>query len=184
MALTRLISAASTHGPFFVDLPMSALLLSSAPAAHDVSIRLLALLPGAIAERRLAPGSYRVPTGGVVGLAAAVRVVDRVHRHTAALRPLALVAAATGLADLEVLVLGVGEHADCGATVGADQAHLRGRQAQGHHLALLGGELDRSACRAPELAALAGGELDVVDERAGRHVAKRKRVARFDVGAG
>src|SRR5690606_4913796 len=35
-----------------------------------------------------------------------------------------------------------------------------------------------------ELAPLAGDELDVVDDRAGRHVAEGERVARPDVGTG
>src|SRR4051812_2322636 len=76
MALTRFISASSTHGPFFVDLPISAaLLLSAATAAHDVTVGLLALLAGAVTKRRLAPRGHGVATRGVVSLAAAVRVV-------------------------------------------------------------------------------------------------------------
>ena len=80
-------------------------------------------------------------------------------------------AVAAGLADLHVLVLGVGERADRRPAVGADQPHLRGGQAQGDHVALLRGELDRGAGGAAELAALAGDQLDVVDDRAGRHLA-------------
>src|SRR5207344_2945555 len=136
------------------------LLLSATPAAHDVAVGLLALLAGPVAERRLAPRRHRVAAGRVVGLAAAVRVVDRVHRDAARLRALALVAVAARLADLEVLVLGVGEHSNRGPTLGAHHPHLRGRQPQGHHLALLRRQLDRGPGRAPELAALAGGELD------------------------
>src|SRR5258708_30498778 len=72
--------------------PLPALLLAATPAAHDVAIGLLALLAGPVAERRLAPGSHRVATRRVVRLAAAVRVVDRVHRHATALGALALMA--------------------------------------------------------------------------------------------
>src|SRR6185295_296050 len=85
------------------------LLLSAAASAHDVAVGLLALLAGPVAERRLAPGGDRVAARRVVRLAAAVRVVDRVHRDAASLRTLALVAVAAGLADLDVLMLGVGE---------------------------------------------------------------------------
>ena len=116
----------------------------------------------------------------MVGLAAAVRVVDRVHRDAAALRALALVAVAPGLADLHVLVLGVGEHADR-AALGADEPHLGAGQAQGDHVALLRHQLDRGAGGAAHLAALAGDHLDVVDDRAGRHLAERHRVAAVDV---
>src|SRR6202000_2472440 len=56
------------------------LLLAATSAADDVTVGLLALLAGAVAERRLAPRGDRVATGRVVSLAAAVRVVDRVHR--------------------------------------------------------------------------------------------------------
>src|ERR1700751_3556895 len=104
---------------------MAALLLAATSAADAITVGLLALLAGPVAERGLAPRGDRVAAGRVVGLAAAVRVVDRVHRDAAALRALALVPAATGLADLHVLVLGVGQHADRAAALGADHPHLR-----------------------------------------------------------
>src|SRR5487761_1565740 len=85
----------------------SSLALPATATANDVAIGELAALAGAIAERRHAPGRHRVTTGGGRALAAAVRVVDRVHRHAAGLRAYAEVAAAPGLADLDVLVLGV-----------------------------------------------------------------------------
>src|SRR5215467_72852 len=175
----RALFRRSTHGP-----RSPALLLAATTAADDVAVGLLALLAGAVAERRFAPRGDRVTAGGVVRLAAAVRVVDRVHRDAAGLRALALVAAAAGLPHLEILVLGVGEDADGGATVGANQPHLRGGQAQGDHLPLLRDQLDRGAGGAAELATLAGDQLDVVDDRAGRHLAQRHRVAGFDVGLG
>src|SRR3982751_5828828 len=102
----------------------------------------------------------------VMGLAAAVGMVDGVHRDATALRTLALVAVASGLADLHVLVLGVGKRSDGRAAVGPDQPHLRRREPQGDHLALLGNQLDRGARGAAELAALAGDQLDVMDDGA------------------
>src|SRR4051794_12677687 len=117
-------------------------------------------------------------------LAAAVRVVDRVHRRAARLRADAHVALAAGLADLHVLVVGVADRADGRAALRADHAHLAGRQAQRRHVAVLGHELDRGAGRAPELAAAPSVELDVVDDRADRHVPQRQRVAHRDLGAG
>src|SRR6266496_2387502 len=98
--------------------------LSSSTAAHDQRVRALALLTSPVPERRLAPWRNGVATGGVVRLAAAVRMVDRVHRDTSALRPLALVAVAAGLADLHVLVLGVRDRAHGRAALAADHSDL------------------------------------------------------------
>ena len=97
IALIRFISRSSAHGPFLVERPISYLFFL-ARAADDQGVGLLALLAGPVAERRLAPRGHGVAAGGVVGLAAAVRVVDRVHRDAARLRALAAVAAAAGLA--------------------------------------------------------------------------------------
>src|SRR4051794_20473415 len=116
-------------------------------------------------------------------LAAAVRVVDRVHRRAARLRAHAHVALAAGLADLDVLVVGVADRADGRAALGPDQAHLARRQPERRHVAVLGHELDADAGRAAQLAAAASVQLDVVDDRADRHVAQRQRVADGDLGA-
>src|ERR1700760_2174046 len=58
----RALFRRTTHG-----LP-PALLLAAAPAADDVTIGLLALLAGPVAERRLAPRGDRVTARGVVRL--------------------------------------------------------------------------------------------------------------------
>src|SRR4051812_47860257 len=115
-------------------------------------------------------------------LAAAVWMVDRVHRSAARLRADALVAVASGLADVDVLVLHVADRADAGAAVHRHHPHLARGQAQGGPLALLRHELDRGAGGAAELAAAAGRELDVVDHGARRDVAQRQAVADLDVG--
>src|SRR6202008_4398004 len=83
----------------------SVLTLASSAAAHDVAIRLLALLAGAISQRRHAPRGHRVATGRGRALATAVRMVDGVHRGPAGLRSNAKVALAAGLADFHVLVV-------------------------------------------------------------------------------
>src|SRR5438093_11707588 len=105
----RFIKRSSTHGPFFVERPIRIYSppLSAAAAAHDVPVRGFALLACAVAERRHPPGRHRVTAGGRLALAAAVRVIDRVHRRAARLRPNALVTVAPGLADRDVLVVGV-----------------------------------------------------------------------------
>ena len=120
----------------------------------------------------------------LVGLAAAVRMVHRVHGDATALRALALVAAAAGLADGHVLVLGVGERPDRRPALGAHHAHLRGGKAKRDHAAVLGDDLDRGAGGAAHAATLAGLELDVVDDGAGRDRAELHRVAGADVRSG
>src|SRR5437763_6678864 len=102
-----------------------------APAtADDVAVGLLVLLSRAVAERRLAPRRDRVAARRRRALAAAVRVVDGVHRGPARLRAHAEVALAARLADRDVLVVGVADRADGRAAQVADHPHLPGRQAQ------------------------------------------------------
>src|SRR4051794_20696315 len=116
-------------------------------------------------------------------LAAAVRVVHRVHRGAARLRPDALVAVAPRLADRDVLVLGVADRAHRRAAVGGNHAHLAGGKAKRRALTLLRHELDRGAGGAAHLAAAARLQLDVVNRRTGGDEADRQRVADGDVGA-
>src|SRR3712207_5680168 len=92
-------------------------LLAAPPAADDEPVGRLLLLARAVAQRRHAPRGDRMAAGRVVRLAAAVRVVHRVHRDAARLRPLAAVAGAARLAELDELVLCVPEHADGGAAL-------------------------------------------------------------------
>ena len=157
-------------------------LLPSLATADDVAVGCLVLLACAVAERRHAPRGHRVAAGGRRALAAAVRVVDRVHRRAAGLRADAHVALAPGLADLDVLVIGVADRADRAAAVLAHEAHLAGRQAQRRHPVLARHELDARAGGAAHLAAAAGLQLDVVDDRADRDAAQRQAAARRDVG--
>src|SRR4051794_37965930 len=89
-------------------------------------------------------------------LTTAVRMVDRVHGLAARLRAHAQVTLAAGLADRDVLMVGVADHADGRAAGREDLAHLARRQAQGGVSALLRHELHADAGRARELAATAG----------------------------
>src|SRR4051812_11600670 len=119
----------------------SSLTLPTPPAAHDVAVGRLVLLAGAVAQRRLAPRRDGMATGRGGALAAAVRVVDRVHRGPARLRAHAHVALAARLADVDVLVIGVADRARGRAAEHADHAHLARGQTQRRHAALLGHEL-------------------------------------------
>src|SRR3982751_690425 len=101
----------------------AAALLAAAAAADDVAVGLLALLAGAVADRRHAPGRLRMVAERRRALAAAVRVVDRVHGGAARLRAHAHVALAAGLADRDVLMVGVADHAHRRPALRAHLAH-------------------------------------------------------------
>src|SRR4051812_25431876 len=132
---------------------------------------------------RLAPGARRRTTAGALAFTAAQRVVDGVHRHAAALGPLAEPAALARLADREQLVLGVPDLADRRQAAAVHQPHLRRAEAERDVLALLGHDLRARAGGPGELAALPDLELDVVHRRTERDFRERQRVARPAVRA-
>src|SRR3954452_21827264 len=170
-------------GPSWTSGTSASTLLAAAPASDDVAVGRLALLAGAVADGRHAPRRLRMVAQRRGALTAAVRMVDRVHGRASRLRAYAHVALAAGLADRDVLVVGVADRADGGPALGAHHAHLAGRQAQRRVVALLRHQLDADTGGAAELAAAPGLELDVVDDLAHRHVGQRERVADHDVGA-
>src|SRR5262245_31859032 len=168
--------------PSSTTCSLAAALLAAATAADDQLVRFLVLAPGALAERRDAPRRYRVATAFRLALAAAVRVVDGIHRGAAHRRALAAPPAAAGLAARDVLVVDVPDLADRRPARERHAAHLTGWETQDREGAVLGDELDARAGRARHLRALARLELDRVDERARRDVLERQRVADTDVG--
>src|SRR5688500_6976597 len=115
-----------------------------------------------------------------LGLATAVRMVDRVHRRTAHRRAHATPAARAGLAELLQVVLGVADLADRRAAFRRNLAHLAGAQAQRGITLLASDQLRRGTCRTRDLRTLARLHLDAMHRRADRDVAQRKRVADLD----
>src|SRR6476659_4222502 len=97
-------------------------LLAGLAATNDQARTRLVLVPGA--ALRLAPRTDRVTTTGGAALATTVRVVDRVHHHTADGRADALPAVAAGLAPVDVRLLGVADLADRRAAARVDVADL------------------------------------------------------------
>src|SRR5215472_12854650 len=91
-----------------------ALLLAAPAAADDQFVGLLVLRTGSLAERRDSPRRDGVPATLRLALAAAVRVVDGVHRRAAHGGALALPAAAARLAARLVLVVEVADLPDGG----------------------------------------------------------------------
>src|SRR5581483_3770446 len=185
MAVMRSSSRCSTNGPFFELLltGLPSLPLAAPAGADDQLVGLLVLAAGALAERRHAPRRHRVAAALRLALAAAVRMVDGVHRGPAHCRPLAAPAATPRLAAGDVLVVDVADLADGRAALQRDAAHLAGGQAQDGEAGVLRDELDSRPGRPRHLRALARLQLDVVDERARRDVLERQRVADLDVGA-
>src|SRR5680860_470027 len=159
-------------------------LLAAPAATDDVTVGLLALLAGAVAQRGHAPGRDRVAARRGGALAAAVRVVDGVHRRAAGLGAATLVARAPGLAQLDVLVLGVADRADRRPALGTHHAHLPRGQAQRGVVALLRDQLDRGARREANMAPAAGRHLLVVPRGALGDAGQRQAAARLDLGAG
>ena len=75
-------------------------------------------------------GRDRMTAARGAAFAAAVRMIDRVHRDAAIVRTLAEPAIAAGLADRGVHVVGVRHRADRRETLAVDQALLARIQAQ------------------------------------------------------
>src|SRR6185437_5739435 len=150
--------------PSSTTCSLAAALLAAAPAADDQLVRFLVLAPGALAERRHAPRRDRMAATLRLALAAAVRVVDGVHRGAAHRRTLSAPAAAAGLAARDVLVVDVADLVDRRAAREQHAAHLSGREAQHSEPGVLRDELDSRTGRARHLCALAGLELDRVHE--------------------
>src|SRR5690606_8485878 len=142
--------------------------------------RLVLAGPGALG--RLAPRGDRVTAARGAAFTAAVRVVDRVLGDTAGERLDAHPAAATGLAQVLVLVVGVRHRANRTHAVRPQVTLLARIEANDHQAAVTTDELDVGARRTGDLAALARLHLDVVADRADRHLAEQHGVARFGVG--
>src|SRR4029453_3304649 len=104
-------------------------LLAAATAADDQLVGFLVLRAGALPDRRDAPRGHRV--GALrLALAAAVRMVDRVHGRPAHGGALAEPPAAAGLPARLVRMITVPDLADGGAAREEHAAHLTGGETQ------------------------------------------------------
>src|SRR5262249_242195 len=132
----------------------------------------------------LAPRADRVAAAGALTLAAAVRVVDRVHRDAADDRPPPFPAHAAGFAPVDVGLLGVAHLSNGCPAAHIDATNLAPGHAQRRVAPLLAEKPEARAGRTGQLRAAAGPQLDGVDQRARGDVAQRQVVARLDVGVG
>src|SRR6476469_10447018 len=78
----------------------------SLASAHNKLVRPL-VIACLIATRLLTPLSHRMPSARRLAFTAAMRMVNRVHRNTAIMRPLAQPARASSFADGDVLMVDV-----------------------------------------------------------------------------
>src|ERR1017187_5907756 len=154
-----------------------------APAADDQCIGPL-VVARLVSARRLSPWSDRVAPAGGLAFAAAVGVVDRVHRHAAVGGIDALPAVAAGFADADVFVVGIANLADGGHALHQHLARLARGQLQQRIVAFLRHQVDLCAGRTRHLRAFARTQLDVVHDRSQRNVLQRKRIADQNVGFG
>src|SRR5689334_16251398 len=146
----------STKGPFQTErAKVSALLLlADATAAQDHAVGLL-VVPGLLALGGLAPGGDRMPPARGAAFAAAMRVVDGIHGHAAHGGLAALPTVAAGLADADVLLIGIGNRPDRRHALGAHHAHLARGHAQQRQARVAADQLDIGAGSAGHLAAAA-----------------------------
>ena len=133
---------------------------------NDHLVALSLLVARLVTERGLAPRGYRARTAyRGLALAAAVRMVVRVHNYAAHGRTDASVAGAACLAQVYVLLVYVGDLTYRSHAFNSYIANLAGRKSYLSELALFCHELSHVAGCTDELCAFAGMELDVVDER-------------------
>src|SRR3989441_7704440 len=138
------------------------------------------VLAGLVALGQPPPGAYGILPRRGLSLAAAVRVVDRIHRDAAHGGPHAAPADAPGLADRFEAVLLVANFADGGAAVDVHLTNLARTQPHLRVAALSRKQLDRGARSARELCAPAWLHLDAVNRRADRDIPQRQGIPRFD----
>src|SRR5690606_38984989 len=126
-----------------------------------------------LALGREAPGAHRMAAAGSAAFAAAVRVIDRVHGDAAVAGLPALPDVAAGLADRGVHVIGIRHRADGRKAAAVHEALLARVQAQDAIALVAADDLRVGAGRTRDLSALADLQLDVVHDRADRHVLER-----------
>src|SRR5436190_12685500 len=135
----------STNGPFLSERPIvnlqSAIDLFSSPL-DDEPVGPLAI-PRLVALCREPPRRHRMPAAGRLAFSAAERMVDRVHRDTPHVRPLAEPAAPTSLADRHVLVIEVADLTDGGEALHENLANLPRRHLDRRVVAFLRDQLHR-----------------------------------------
>src|SRR5215510_16078831 len=102
--------------------------------------------------------------------AAAMRVVDRIHRDAAVMRHAALPALPASLADRGIHVVRVGDGANGRHASAMHQALLRRVEPQDHVVLIASDDLRVAAGRARDLTALPDLDLDIMDDGSDRNI--------------
>src|SRR5690606_10008484 len=168
-AVTFFARCVSTNGPFLTErgtfqIPRLRLLkawlalLLLLATANDHLVRSL-VRARLVSLGRRAPRAYRVSSTGGLAFAAAVRMVDRVHRHTAYCRSYSSPALRTGLAELSQVVFAVSDFAHRRAAFDVDTSCFAGAQSHRGIRAFTRRDLRAGTRGANELAALARLQL-------------------------
>src|SRR4051812_3050230 len=116
---------------------------------------------GFLALGRKAPRGHGMTSTGGASLAAAVRMINRVHGHAAIVRPPAHPARAPGLADRDVHVVGIGHRADRAHAAAVHQALLGRMEPHDNVILVATDDLRVGPSRTRDLATLADLELDI-----------------------
>src|SRR5262245_30125355 len=137
------------------------------------------IFPGLLALGREAP--WRSPVLTTFG-AAAMRMVDRVHRDAPVMRHAALPALPASLADRGIHVVGVGDGPYGRHASAMHQALLRRVEPKDHVVLIATDDLRIAAGRARDLTALPDLDLDIVDDGSDRNIGERHGIAGLYVG--
>ena len=108
-------------------------------------------------------------------LSAAVRMVDRVHRHAAHRRTPPMPPGSPRFAVRDVLVVEVTDLAYRGHAIQTEFSNFTRRQLDQRNIAFLAEQLRRAARGANDLGTLAGLQLQVVQLRSGRDEPDRQQ---------
>src|SRR5690554_475039 len=156
---------ASIYGPFFNerDMPLLPFHLYLRPTPPDNQTVGGFLLSGPPSERRFPPRSNRCAADRRSSFTTAVRVINRVHRHTPHGRPPPQPADAPGLTDGDILMLHIAGLANGGHTIQVDKAHLAGGQADMGIVALFRHELRGRSGTAHQLPAAVLVQFNIMD---------------------
>src|ERR1700674_74829 len=128
-----------------------------------------------------APWGHRMTAARAAACPAAERMVARIHRDAAIVRPPAEPARAAGLADRDVHMVGVRYRADGSHAAAVDEPLLARIEPQDHVFLVAAHDLGIGAGRARNLPALADLEFHIMHDGPDRHVADRRRIAGLHV---
>ena len=121
-------------------------------------------------------------TDRAAALTTTVGVIAGVHDRTADSRANTLMSGLTCLTDLDILMLKVADLTNGCLAVQADEANLTGRKSDLSHTVLfLRDELSCGTCGANQLTALAGVDLDVVNQSTNGNVSELESVTGLDI---